>query len=223
MARKGFIYFLFNKDKKPLYVDDYGFVQVGTDDYFKPDGQPARLQYAPDGWKDTLVKYARNIKYWGVLRDYTVPMKFVGDGAKILRKQVWEENGTETTTYLGIAKLDRTGLPYNYYSWYLSEINFSKFVQSKTGFQVEALEGGLTKLFKANENTKYEIDIDDDPEHINIYMDGMEFDFKRVFSVVPDQILRPVPNYYIGLVETAREGNVPDVEFQDIQPHNQSI
>ena len=220
MARKGFIYFLFNKDKKPLYVDDNGFVQVGTDDYFKPDGQPARLTYSPDGWKDTLVKYARNIKYWGVLRDYTVPMKFVGDGAKILRKQIWEENGTETTTYLGIAKLDRTGLPYNYYNWYLSEINFSKFVQSKTGFQVEALEGGLTKIFKANENTKYEIDIDEDPEHINIEMDGMEFDFKRVFGVVPDQILRPVPNYYIGLTETAREGNVPDVEFQDILPQN---
>lgn len=218
MARKGLIYFLFNKDKKPLYVDDYGFVQAGTDDYFRHDGQPAHLAYSPDGWKDTLVKYARNIKYWGLLRDYTVPMKFSGDGAKILRKQVWEERGTETTTYLGIAKLDRTGLPYNYYNWYLSEINFSKFVQSKTGFQVEALEGGLSKLFKANENTVYEIPIDEDPEHINILMDGMEFDFKRVFNVIPDQELKPIPNYYLGLAEVAREGNTPEVEFQDIMP-----
>lgn len=191
MARKGFIYFLFNKDKKPLYVDENGFVQVGTDDYFRPDGQPARLVYAPDGWKDTLVKYVRNIKYWGVIRDFTVPMKFVGDGAKILRKQFWEEKGTETTTYLGIAKLDRTGLPYNYYNWYLSEINYNKFVQSKTAFQVEALEGGMSKFLKAYENTVYEIPIDDDPEHINILMDGFPFENRAVYLIddgFPDSI-----------------------------------
>lgn len=191
MARKGFIYFLFNKDKKPLFVDDSGFVQVGTDDYFKPDGQPARLVNAPEGWKDTLVKYVRNIKYWGVIRDYTVPMKFIGDGATILRKQIWEQRGTETTTYLGIAKLDRTGLPYNYYSWYLSEINFTKFVQSKIGFQAEALEGGMAKFLKAYENTVYEIPIDDDPEHINILMDGFPFENRAIYLIddgFPDSI-----------------------------------
>lgn len=217
MARKSFIYYLFSKNKKPLYVDAAGHVLEANDDYFKPDGQPAKLAYSPDGWKDTLVKYARNIFYWGLSRDYTVPMKFVGDGAAILRNRMLTE-GVESTTYLAIAKLDRTGLPYNYYSWYLSEINFAKYVLSKTGVQAEALEGGLSKLFKAAENTTYEIPIDEDPEHINILMDGMEFDFNRTLSIIPDQQLFAVPNYYLGTIETAREGNTPDILFKDVLP-----
>ena len=108
-------------------MDDFGHVLEASDDYFKPDGQPARLSYSPDGWKDTLVKYTRNIYYMGLLRDYTVPMKFTGDGAAILKNRMYTE-GVESVTYLGIAKLDRTGLPYNYYNWYLSEINFAKYI-----------------------------------------------------------------------------------------------
>ena len=63
-------------------MDDAGHVQEGDPGNFtKPNGQPARLEFAPEGWRDKLVKYARNIKYWGLFRDMTVPMKFVGDGA----------------------------------------------------------------------------------------------------------------------------------------------
>ena len=221
MARKSFLYYLFSKNKKPLYVDDNGFVIEGTDDYFKPDGQPARLELSPDGWKDTLVKFARNIKYFGLFRDYTVPMKFVGDGAAILRHQMWHF-GLEGVTYLGIAKLDRTGLPYNYYSWYLSEINFAKYRQTKTGVNTEALEGGLSKLLKAYENTTYEIAVDDDPEHILVLMDGMEFDFNRKCNIIPDQAITGTANYYLGQVETSREGITPEINFADLLPKQSS-
>jgi hypothetical protein len=105
--RKGFLYYLFSKNKLPLYVDK--FVQEGDQNYNKLTGEPAHLQYAPDGWKDTLVKYARNIKYWGLFRDFTVPMKFVGDGAKILRDQMGKF-GIESVVTLGIAKLDRLNM-----------------------------------------------------------------------------------------------------------------
>ena len=202
-------------------MDDFGHVLEASDDYFKPDGQPARLSYSPDGWKDTLVKYTRNIYYMGLLRDYTVPMKFTGDGAAILKNRMYTE-GVESVTYLGIAKLDRTGLPYNYYNWYLSEINFAKYIHSKTGVQVEALEGGLSKLFKANENTTYEIPVDEDTDHINILMDGMQFDYNRKYGIVEDQAITGTANYYLGQIETSREGATPEILFADLLPKQSS-
>jgi len=188
MARKGFLYYLFSANKAPLYVDDNGNVQEGDPgSYTKPNGQPAHLEYSPDGWKDILVKYARNIKYWGLFRDMSVPMKFTGDGAKILRHLMWKD-GVEAVCYLGVAKLNRTGLPYNYESWYLSEINFSKYVQTKDTVQVEALEGGLSKLLKANENTTYTIPIRENPKHINVKMDGMDFDITGNYIMIDQYI-----------------------------------
>jgi hypothetical protein len=183
MPLPDFKYYLFSKAKRPLYVDEKGFVQEGSEQTWqKPDGQPAHLQYAPDGWKDTLVKYARNIKYWGLFRDMTVPMKFVRDGGKILKNRMWNF-GVECICYLGILKLDRTQLPYTYKSWFLSEINFVKFKQGLTDVQVEALEGGLSKYLKAYESTEYKIPIDDDEQHISVLMDGMELANTGLFSV----------------------------------------
>jgi hypothetical protein len=186
MARKSFLYYLFSKNKAPLYVNDSGQVQEGDPgNYTKPDGQPARLSYSPDGWKDTLVKYARNIKYWGLFRDFSAPMRFVGDGAKILRNRFWSL-GIEAICYIGIAKLDRTALPYNYRSWYMSEIDFTKYREVKTSVTVQAVEGGMTKYLKSNENTVYDISLSDDPEKFFVKMDGVPLTQKSNYQLVDD-------------------------------------
>lgn len=173
MARRTFLYYLFGPGNKPYYVDDNGFVMQGDANFNKPDGQPAHLEVSPDGWKDTLVKYARNIKYWGVFRDMTVPMKFPKDGAKILKHAFWNTLGIEAVVKMGMKKLNKTLLPYTYKPWYLSELNMAKMQQTLTHVKVEALEGGPSKYFKAHENEVYEIPIDTDPEHFNILFDGM--------------------------------------------------
>lgn len=221
MARRSLLYFLFSEKKLPLYEDENGHILEGNENLQKPDGQPAHLKYSPEGWKDTLVKYARNIQYWGMFRNYTAPMKFVKDGAKILHRTMWAL-GIEAICYFGILRLNRTTLPYNYEITYLSDINFSKFKKNKRGVNIEAMEGGLSKLLKANESTVYEIPVDTDEQHIDVLMDGMEFDFNRNLGVVPEQKLYAVPNYYLGLVETSREGNTTDVLFQDILPKQSS-
>lgn len=180
MSRVRLLYFLFSKRKKPLYVHDVdgngnGPILEGDGNYKKIGGQPAHLTHDPEGWKETLVKYGRNIKYWGVFRSFTVPMKFVRDGAKII-KDGFVAQGIEAIMYLGIAKLDELTLPYNYKSWYLSEINFVKYKENRHGVTIEAMEGGLSKYLKAYENQKYEIPIDTDPECVSVEMDGMELE-----------------------------------------------
>jgi hypothetical protein len=202
-------------------VDDNGHVVEGDANYNKANGQPAHLSFAPDGWRDTLIKYGRNTKYWGLFRDFTVPMKFVGDGAKILKHLMWTQ-GVEAKCYLGIAKLDRNNTGYNYYSWYLSEINFSKYKENKTGCTVEALEGGLSKLLKSNEGTVYTIPIEDN-EHIWVLMDGMGFDFNRVYTVVSDQQAIDTDVYWLGMVETSHEGQTLETPFQDVFPASSTV
>jgi hypothetical protein len=217
MARKSFLYFLFSKNKAPLYVNDSGQVQEGDPgNYTKPDGQPARLSFAPDGWKDTLVKYARNIKYWGLFRDFSVPMRFVGDGAKILRNRFWSL-GIEAVCYLGIAKLDRTSLPYNYKSWYKSEIDFTKYRELKTSVTVQAVDGGLIKYLKSNENTVYDISLSDDMEKFYTKMDGIVLTQKSNYQFVDDLEIDN-SNYggfhWLPFVFQSQESAVRGVSFQ---------
>lgn len=214
--RPSFLYYLFDKDRKPLYVSDAGHVQVGmADSYFKPNGQPARLKHAPDGWKDTLVKYARNIKYWGLFRDYSVPMNFVGDGRRILRDQYYKF-GAEAVVYMGIAKLDRSSVPYNYTAWYMSELDFTKYEETRTGIKIMAVEGGLTKYIKANENTQYEIPIDTDLEKVFIKHDGVVLT-EKVNYLFTDYILSKTDNgteFYLNAIFNTREGHSSGITFQ---------
>jgi len=215
--RPSFIYYLFNKDRQPLYVDDNNHVLTGdAGNYFKPDGQPARLKHAPDGWKDTLVKYARNIKYWGLFRDYSVPMNFVGDGRRILRDQFYKY-GAEATVYLGIAKLDRASVPYNYTSWYISELDFTKYEETKTGVKVMAVEGGLTKFIKSNENTVYEIPIDTDPEQVFVKHDGVVLTNKANYNFVDTDEINNSDHggfWLLDFIFRNQESTTPFVTFQ---------
>lgn len=216
--RPSFTYYLFSKNKAPLYVDANGHVLEGDPgSYFKPDGQPARLKQAPDGWKDTLVKYARNVKYWGLFRDYSVPMNFVGDGRKILRDQFYKY-GAEAIVYLGIAKLDRSSVPYNYTSWYLSELDFTKYEEIKTGVKIMAVEGGLTKFIKANESTVYEIPIDTDLEKVFVEHDGVVLTEKANYKMLDAfEIAKSAygTDFFLPFLFDNREGRSTGITFQD--------
>ena len=185
MARRGFLWHLFSENKLPLYVDTDGTVKEGTADYLKPNGQPAHLMYSPKGWKDSLIKYARNIKYWGLQRDFTVPMDFPGDGFIILKKMMWTL-GYTGKVYIGIHKLNRLQLPYGYEGWYFADINMVRYKQSKTSVRVEAIEGGMSKQFKAFETTEFEIPIDEDDQAVYILADGIELEIKQDYSYLQD-------------------------------------
>lgn len=171
-------YYLFSKNQLPFYTDANKFVLEANGNWLKPNGLPAHLKFEPDGWQDVLVKYARNIKWWGVFRDFTVPMKFVGDGALII-KYVKRLYGNEYPLYLAIMKLNQTELPYIYRPWYSSQINLTKYRETESNIQVEALEGGLSKYLKAFESTDFEMPMDE----VSVRMDGMELENTATFSV----------------------------------------
>lgn len=185
--RKKFLYFLMNGDRKPLYKDAAtGHILEGdAATLTKADGSPAHLDESPDQWNSFPIHYARNMKYWGVFRDMTPPMKFMKDGYSILKNQMWTE-GMESLTWLAVAKLDPKRIPYIYVPFYLTEVNFAKYLEFKGYCQVEALEGGISKYFKAYESTQYTVNVDTDPDVQSVLLDGFFFDCKFFYDTFTD-------------------------------------
>lgn len=194
--RNTFLFWLFNALRKAMYIDDAGNIAEADGDLKKPDGQPAHLLFDPDGWENVSAKFVRNEKYWGLFRDMLTPLRFVKDGYAILIKQIGAF-GFECIVHLGIQKLDRLNLPYEYQIWQISELNFAKYVEEETHINIDAVEGGPSKYIKAFENTDYEISIDTDPEHINVLFDGLTLFQKGSYTAAGT-----INNDFLGNIHT---------------------
>lgn len=194
MSRQPLQYFLFSERKRPLYVDETGHVVEGREDYTKANGQPAHLQVDPQGWVEALVKYARNNRYSGIFRSYTQALRFVGDGARILRNRMWTL-GYEGVVYMGILRLDLHALPYTYKAEYVSELNLTKYSEADTVVTVEALEGGLSKYFKAFETTTFDIPLDADAQSVKL--DGTIIKQKINYLLPEVEIASPSPRNFM--------------------------
>ena len=202
MNQKEFTYSLTNKAGLFYYVDN---------NIVKTTPTPTPLEYSPDGWKDQLVNYARNETYYGIFRSYTIPLKFVFDGAQILRSRLYVY-GMEDVVNLVINRLNYDTGQYDLF--YTGEIDFSKFEDSIDVFKVNVIEGGLSKYVKAYENVAQEIPLNKD--FIKVKMDGIYLHSKLNFSIVylNDGIRRDhtVPCYFSnaeGDAQNVKTGNSP--------------
>jgi len=185
MQNKTLLYWILDADGKPQYINASGNLETGTG-VSRNDGSPANLDYSPEGWLETLVKWARNNKYLGLFREFSVPMIFRKDGAKILRTIKWRL-GMEAVYYVAISKLNRTQFPDRYDPWYSGELDFSKYRQTDTGVDIQIVEGGLSKLLKAYESTTYELPVNTDPKRFSVYLDGLNFQNTISYTVPENQ------------------------------------
>lgn len=165
----------FNATHKPVYMENGAIVEGDGFTLLKPNGMPAHLESEPAGWSDALVKYGRNMTYMGLFRDFTVPLTFGFDGAKILRQAMWGQRGIEAQLFFALSKLDRYEFAQTYKPWYIGELDFSKIKQRRDVVEINVMEGGVSKYLKAYENTTYEIPVYTEPQAVNVYMDGMPF------------------------------------------------
>lgn len=130
---------------------------------------PYRLAQSPIGWEENLISFKRDTKYWGVIRDFTLPLRFISEGAKILRSQYYYY-GIEAAVRLQIYKLNNA--TWIHEPFYLGDIDFSKSDDQIDTFTCNVMQGGISKMIKAYENVKYEIDLDV-PEAVDIEMPGI--------------------------------------------------
>lgn len=130
------------------------------------------IQNGPDGWQEKSIKYQRNLQYGGGMwRTFTNPLKWVLDGALILRNIIYKKF-TNSDVYLVIHRLDkRFGEGWVHKFFYRGRLDLPQTVDQNNFVEVNIMEDGLIKFFKANENTDYEIDINV-PEAISIAYQG---------------------------------------------------
>lgn len=150
-----FIFFLQDKQNRFWGLNAAGEVVLNSNPY--------PLVFSPDGWEDINIKNVRNKKYWAIDRTVSLALKYVEDGAKIL-KHIFYKKGPEESVFLTICELNleyTAGVSYKY--WYKrvfkSEIDLSTFQHSGPLVTCTTLEDGLAKHLKANENTVYEFDL----------------------------------------------------------------
>jgi hypothetical protein len=159
-----------------FYVDVNGMIQTTN--------MPTPLKFAPGGWMDTELKFARSEHYYGINRSYSIPLKFVGDGAAIIRHVFYTGRGIEQLLQLIVLKWqpadmtlpDGTFRPgdswYLYYKGLLDLPKMKDKVQE--GIEVNIMEGGVVQLLKAYENAVFEIPCDGSiPENIKVNVDGI--------------------------------------------------
>lgn len=167
MQGKDFIYFLLDENNNSYYA--YGDTVLNTA-ALKP------LEFTPNGWTKIQLQNQRNQTYFAIDRSFSVPLEYLKDGGQIL-KHIYYNFGVEAKAYMSICEqrlfFDATHYGFYYTLLYKGEIDLAQFKHDSTKVTVNIMEGGMVKLIKAYENTKYEIPVDV-PDAVDVYMDGIE-------------------------------------------------
>lgn len=163
--------------------------------------KPAILPNAPDGNQEISIGWERSELYYGNIRNFSLPLGFVTDGASILRNDYYKTNiDRELDLLIKRLTYEFTETTYKEYykQFYKGELDFStaEDKQGEKRFEINIMEGGLQKLMKANESTSYEIPFDTDAK--NIRMDGMFIAGKEKWFIT--EYTQPVgTGAYLGL------------------------
>ena len=181
MQGKDFIYFLFDENNNSYYA--YGDTVLSSAS-LKP------LEFTPDGWRKIQLQNQRNQTYFAVDRSFSVPLEYLKDGAQIL-KYIYYNFGVEAKVYMAVCKqelyFDATHYGFYYSLLYRGEIDLANFKHDGVKVTVNIMEGGMVKLIKAYENTKYEIPVDV-PEAVEIWSTGIELKASALYTVQPGNV-----------------------------------
>ena len=208
MSLKKFLYFIVEADGRCRQVVN-GVVTSLT--------MPKALPQAPDGNQEISIGWERSAIYHGNIRNFSLPLGFVGDGAKILRNDYYKLN-IDRELYLLIKRLTyeytTTTFKEYYKQLYKGQLDFSTVNDEQGGYRMNIgiMEGGLQRLLKANETTQYEIPFDLDAK--NVRMDGMFITGTFRWFVAP---YSPLSDGYPGMFQLANDSPVPGLAIFDVQ------
>lgn len=196
---KEFLYFLTNAAGQSYRINENNIVIAGND--------PVPQKNAPAGWEDKMVQFARNLKYHGLFRSFTIPLRFVKKGAKILRT-IQAQQGFESVCNLIILKLDFSTMTHR--SWYKGEIDLFKARDLRDFVEVNVLEGGTRKLLSANEGKTYEFPLDETADVLEL--DGIILKNGVSYIIQPGPALA-FGNTLLGCIFINSEGVYRDIVF----------
>lgn len=118
------------------------------------DGTTYVLPNAPDGWENCGIKWKRSDDFFGIVRNYSVPLQFVLDGAWLLRREFYS-NGLQGGAVLVIEELNKK--TWQYFEAYRGDLDISTFNDLPYSVEISAMEGGIIETVKAFETVEFEI------------------------------------------------------------------
>lgn len=172
-----------------LRFDDSGtwkYYYIDTNGAIQNTATKTELQFTPSGWRAKILQLIRGYEYWGVLRSFSLPLRFVKDGAKILRYLNYTY-GVEAKCQLYIERFDNTIAVWDYYDYYAGDIDFSRANDTKNYFTIEITESGFLSKFKAKENTTKEIEVTNNADVIWVRMDGLDLQATANWTSLPSE------------------------------------
>lgn len=119
------------------------------------------LPNAPDGWDGIGLTWIRSESNLGVFRKVAIDVRFVLDGANILRHLYYASGGINAFATLEIELLNKTSQ--NYELLESCEVDFSEFKDEDIFVTVNLKDLGLASLIEEKGATEYGIDISTKP------------------------------------------------------------
>lgn len=148
-----------------FYVDNTGVVLTTT--------TKTPLPQAPKGWDGQTLMWERGFQWYGVFTNYSNPLQFVNDGAKILKDRYYKD-GIEAECQLYIEKHTLEVATWGYVEYYKGDIDFSRFKDMKDYVDVSIMDSGFLAKLKANESKMTEIPVEAHPDVVWVRMDGLD-------------------------------------------------
>ncbi len=174
---KEFLYYITEEDGRSLLINN-GVVNTSS--------QPVPLPNTPEGWQNLIINWERELAKYGITRSTSTPLAFLLDAAKILRFTNYTQS-YERKLFLLIQQLatevDAVYYKQKYRYFYKGELDLSTMKDDDIKFTCTLMEGGLSKLLKANENTVYPIEFDSTA--VNVEMSGISIYQKATYDITP--------------------------------------
>lgn len=163
------------------------------------EGKTWVLPQAPDGWEESTLQWARSVNLFGLIKSFSVPLRFVLDGAWLLRRVAYKE-GIDGVCVLKIELLNRN--TWQYQTLYEGDIDFSTFDDTLTAVETQIMEMGVSASISAYSNVEYEFPVLEE-DTVQVRLPGI--DRVEVASGIPFYLSVPTNGYYPGISVTTNE------------------
>lgn len=166
----------------PFLADDQGRTLTEDNGTIVTRALPTEIENSPEGWEKSVLQFSRNHEFTGLFKFYTTPLKFFLEAAKIIRYYRYKI-GIDAKLFFIWLKLNQNfGGGMKYEGWYKGQMDFTTFKDQWDGVQINITEGGFYKDLNANKDIVQEIALDDDPDTVSVYMDGLVLEQKIMYE-----------------------------------------
>jgi hypothetical protein len=171
--------------RKEISFGNYEYYYLDASGNAVTQVAPYYLEHFPSGWLNQTQRWGRNWKKYGIFTSYTVPLKFVRDGAKILRYLAYVD-GIEANCTLFIEELNVTDESYSTY--FRGEVDLSTKKDERDYFTAVIKNDRYVDKLTAREGSDYTIDIDTNPNNILVRFDGMDLLHTLNYSTIKEPV-----------------------------------